>query len=56
MPIPFIPPKGDVALIAVLKEVEFLPDGRCLLEVTTVHYYYAVQPLYTINTNIIIQL
>jgi hypothetical protein len=23
---------GDIALKAVLKEVEFLPDGRCLLE------------------------
>jgi hypothetical protein len=23
---------GDIALIAELEEVEFLPDGRCLLE------------------------
>ena len=28
----YTPNIGDVALKAVLKEVEFLPDGRCLLE------------------------
>lgn len=28
----YSPHIGDVALKAVLKEVEFLPDGRCLLE------------------------